>query len=107
MLSENLKHLAKRVSSYITENFKEFKLRFSKELNKALNGRYRLMIMLAGDNAERQGVLCVDMLLSYLKWVRNMKKNIKILYVYHDEFDDALYRRMIVERFVRRYVKKH
>ncbi len=107
MLSNNLKHLTKRAPSYITENFKEFKLRFRKELNKALNGRYRLMVILAGDNAERQGVLCVDILLSYLKWIGNMRKGIKILYVYHDEFNDALYRRMIVERFIKRYVKKH
>lgn len=103
--ARNFKQLKERIPEYITKNFQNFKLNLQEEISKALKNRYRAMVILAGDNVEKQGILCVDIILSYFKWVKNVKK-IKLLYVYHDEFNDAKYREKIVRKFVKKYSKK-
>uniref|UniRef100_A0A7C2ZN11 tRNA(Met) cytidine acetyltransferase TmcA n=1 Tax=Ignisphaera aggregans TaxID=334771 RepID=A0A7C2ZN11_9CREN len=106
-MAKGLSRLKDRIEEYVSGNFKNLKTKLKREIAKALDNRYRLMVMLSGDDVEKQGVFCVDLVLSYIKWVLSKKKHIKILYIYHDEFEDATYRKMIFERFVKRFIEKH
>ncbi|MEM4513555.1 MAG: tRNA(Met) cytidine acetyltransferase TmcA [Ignisphaera sp.] len=101
-----MKRLRDRISQHLSKGFKDFKVKLREEVAKALNGRYRLVVVLSGDNVEKQGVQCVDLVVSYIKWVLGKKKNIEILYIYHDEFEDAKYRRKIFEKLIRRFLER-
>jgi tRNA(Met) cytidine acetyltransferase len=105
-LSTKFSRLREKIPFFISKEYREFRKRFGKEIRKALKHRYRLAVILSSDNVEKQSVLCVDLVLSYLRWVLNKKNKVKILYVYHDEFEDAKYRRKIFEKLVKKFIEK-
>ncbi|MEM4788826.1 MAG: tRNA(Met) cytidine acetyltransferase TmcA, partial [Ignisphaera sp.] len=101
-----MKNLRDRIPLYLSKEFKDFRAKLREEVAKALKGRYRLLVMLSGNDAEKQGVQCVDLVISYIRWALSEKKNIKILYIHHDEFEDAEHRRKIFERLIRRFIER-
>ncbi len=93
----------------ITSNYNDFKSRFFNELKKAMQSRHRLLIILAGDNHRRLAILNADLLITFIRfWLKNRKERaqLNMLYVFHDEFDDAMLRERIVKRLVKRYIKR-
>jgi len=86
--------------------YQELKRLFLKELNKAIEGRYRLLLILSGDDNKRLAVILSDILIAFLRSFMHRKDYAKILYVFHDEFDDARARKRIVKSIIRKYVKR-
>jgi tRNA(Met) cytidine acetyltransferase len=86
--------------------YQELKKLFLKELNKAIEGRYRLLLILSGDDNKRLAVILSDILIAFLRSFVRRKDYAKILYIFHDEFDDARARQRIVKSIIRKYVKR-
>ena len=89
-----------------SKQYQLLKRSFLRELGKAVVGKYRLLLILAGDDSEKQAIILSDILISFLRRVRQIRSPAKVLYVYHDEFNDARTRVKIVRSIVRRYIRK-
>ena len=97
------------IAAAITKNYNNFKSIVFNELRKAVKNRHRILVILAGDDNKRLAILTADMLITFVRfWLRKVKqkKELNILYVFHDEFDDAILRERIVKRLCKRYVKR-
>ncbi len=97
------------IAASMTKNYNDFKSVFFGELAKAAKNRHRLLLILAGDNHRRMAILCADILITFVRFWKKMFKDREgpnMLYVYHDEFDDALLRERITKRLVKRYIKR-
>jgi tRNA(Met) cytidine acetyltransferase len=89
-----------------SKEYHQFKRSFLRELHKAIDGRYRLLLILAGDDNKKQSVILSDILINFLKRFLQVKNFARVLYVYHDEFSDAKTRVKIVKNIMRKYIKK-
>lgn len=105
-MTSKFSRLRERIPTFISKEYKEFRKKLGVEVKKSLKHRYRLATIFSGDNVEKQSVLCIDLVLSYLRWVVGKKNKVKILYIYHNEFEDAEYRRRIFEKLVRKFIEK-
>ena len=82
-------------------------LRAIKKVGRALKAsipaRYRVMLVVAGGDPRRVGAVTARALLFYEKRYRRIagKKPLNVLYMFHDEFDDARLRKEIVKRSVK------
>jgi tRNA(Met) cytidine acetyltransferase len=88
------------------KQYRQFRKEFLSELSNALNGRYRLLLILAGDDSKKQAIMLSDILINFFKRFLQVKDFAKILYIYHDEFDDAKTRARTVKSIVNKYTKK-
>jgi tRNA(Met) cytidine acetyltransferase len=69
----------------------------------ALRNRYRVLIVYSGSNPFRVGAVTARTLLYYERVRRRDgdERKLKLLYVFHDEFEDARIRKEIVKRVVK------
>ncbi len=94
------------IVSYVKiDSYKIFKSKVINELKKALNNKHRILIVLSGDNNRKIAILATDLVISFLYKVSKFKETVKVLYMYHDEFSDAVLRRKIINRITSRYLK--
>ena len=108
-IREKVKISKEEIRKAITSNYIDFKAKLFNELKKALESKHRLLVILSGDDHRKLAILNADILISFIRfWFRNRKdrNELNILYVFHDEFDDAILRERIVKRLVKRYVKR-
>ncbi len=96
------------IRSALTNKYNDFKSRVFNELTKAFKRRHRVLVVLSGDDPKKIGILTADMLITFIRfWKRVAKREGPcMLYVYHDEFDDAVLRERVAKRLVKRYIKK-
>jgi len=96
------------IRSAITKNYCEFKSKVFSELMNGWKYRHRVLAILSGDDNRKLAILNADLLISFIRlWKKKSgKEGPNILYVYHDEFDDAVERERIVKRLVKRYIKR-
>lgn len=82
-------------------------LRAIKKLGRALKAsipaRYRVMFVVSGSSPERVGAITARALLYYERRYRKIagRRSLNVLYMFHDEFDDARLRKEIVKRAVK------
>ncbi len=82
-------------------------LRALKKVGRALRSsvpaRYRVMLVVSGGDPRRVGAITARALLYYEKRYRRLagRRPLKLLYMFHDEFDDARLRKEIVKRAVK------
>ncbi|MCE4603582.1 MAG: tRNA(Met) cytidine acetyltransferase TmcA [Aeropyrum sp.] len=72
-------------------------------LRVAIPKKHRVLVVLSGGDPARVGAATARLLLYYEKVYRRVagKRPLKVLYVFHDEFDDARLRKEIVKRAVK------
>lgn len=82
-------------------------LRAIKKMGRALKAsipaRYRVILVVSGSEARRVGAITARALLYFERRYRKIagRKPLNLLYVFHDEFDDARLRKEIVKRTVK------
>ncbi len=97
----------KEIADFIkNEKYRQFRRLFLDELDKAIKNRHRLVLILAGDDSKKQSIILSDILINFLRKLLQYREHVKILYTYHDEFDDANTRKSIVKSLVMSYIKK-
>ncbi len=86
----------------IPASFQRFLRAYGKEAQKLVSNRYRAMIVISGKDPELLGLLAARAILYYEKQRRknDKKKEYTGLYVYHDEFDEAVFMKEVFERTV-------
>ncbi len=74
-----------------------------RSLRATIPRRWRTMLVLSGSDPRRVGAATARALLYYEKTYRRVaeRKPLEVLYVFHDEFDDARLRKEIVKRAVK------
>ncbi|MEM0026569.1 MAG: tRNA(Met) cytidine acetyltransferase TmcA [Ignisphaera sp.] len=88
------------------KNYKQFREHFLNELRKAIENRYRLLLILAGDDHRKQIIMLSDIVINFLRVFLSYRDYARMLYVYHDEFDDANLRKSVFNSLVKSYIKK-
>lgn len=83
----------------------KFKSKVVQELRNALKNNHRLLIILSGDDHKKLSLQVTDLIISFIHRITKYKDIVRILYVHHDEFSDAVLRRKIINRIVNRYLK--
>jgi len=96
------------IKTYLTERYINFRSEVIRDLKKAAENRHRLLVILSGDDNKKLGVLTADLVLTIIKrMTRKLSgKSIHVLYVFHDEFDDAKIRVGVFRAIAKGYVKK-
>ncbi|MEM1561000.1 MAG: tRNA(Met) cytidine acetyltransferase TmcA domain-containing protein, partial [Ignisphaera sp.] len=87
------------------DTYVKFKSKVVQELRNALNNNHRLLIILSGDDHKKISLQVADLIISFIHRITKYKDIVRILYVHHDEFSDAVLRRKIINRIVNRYLK--
>ncbi len=93
-----------RIASYISREYKLFRDIVIDGIREESLHNHRILIVLSGDNSEKMGILLSDIIISYIRKFSHKKP--RILYMYHDEFDDAVRRRSIVGGILKKYLRK-
>ncbi len=110
MSKNSVKIRKEDIAKAITKNYSDFKSVLFNELKIASSNRHRLLLILSGDNNERLAILNADIIITYIHfWLKKLpseRTKLRILYIFHDEFEDAVLRERIVKRLVKRYVKR-
>ncbi len=82
--------------------------RLLRSLNQALKysieSRHRVMVVVSGSDPAKLGLLTARILLYYEKVYKRVSgggRSLRVLYVFHDEFDDARLRKEIVKRAIK------
>ena len=77
--------------------------RIGKALKASIPARYRVMLVVSGGDPRVVGAVTARALLYYERRYRKIagRRPLKLLYVFHDEFDDARLRKEIVKRAVK------
>lgn len=86
----------------IPASYQRFLRAYGKEAQKLVSDRYRAMIVISGKDPELLGLLASKAILYYEKQRRkhDKRKEYTGLYVYHDEFDDAVFMKEVFEKMV-------
>ncbi len=81
---------------------KQFLRRLEDDLDNAIDGRHRRLVVISGDDPEKVGNVAKEVLLLYdrIRDRRDMDKG-RILYMFHDEFEDAKKIKDIVKKAVK------
>jgi len=99
--------ISNKLAEFIPKGFQKIQTRIGKALSAAIDNNHRVLIVLSGKDPVVIGSLTAKLMLYYEKVAK--KKNrvgINLLYVFHDEYEDALLRKEIVKKAIKRYSKK-
>ncbi len=97
------------VRNALSGEYNDFKSKVFSELTKVFPYRHRLLVVVSGDDPKKVGIITADLLITFIRrWIKLSKSGNgpRILYMYHDEFDDAVLRERVTKRIVKKYVKK-
>jgi len=97
------------VKEALSGEYNDFKSMVFSELTKLFPRRHRVLVVISGDNPKKLGIISADLLITFIrKWMRLTKSGSgpKILYMYHDEFDDAVLRQRVTKKIVKKYIKR-
>ncbi len=73
-----------------------------------VKGNYRVMIVISGSDPEKLGFLAARTILYYERTIKKYLKNLKELqglYIFHDEFDDAVYMKDVFNKVIEEKAK--
>jgi len=86
-------------SAEIPSSFNRFLTLYGKEIGRLVSDRFRCLMVISGSNPVQMGVLAARAITYYARRRRRFEKNKKFtgLYVYHDEFDDAVLMREVFD----------
>ncbi|MDW8085196.1 MAG: tRNA(Met) cytidine acetyltransferase TmcA [Ignisphaera sp.] len=101
-----IKVAKEEIARYVKiDTYVKFKRKVMHELKNALNNNHRLLIVLSGDDSKKLAILVSDLIILFVRRMAGYKNVIKILYVHHNEFSDAVLRQKLVNRIVSRYLR--
>ncbi len=77
--------------------------RLGRAIKAGIRARHRVMVVISGDDPIRVGAATARVLLYFEKAYRKVagQRELRVLYMFHDEFDDARLRKEIVKRSVK------
>jgi len=79
-------------------SFQRFLSLYGREVEKLVKNRFRALMVISGENPVKMGMLASKAITYYSrKWRKYDKRVFKGLYVYHDEFDDAVLMKNVFE----------
>ncbi len=87
------------------DTYEKFKNKVIHELKNALNNNHRLLIILSSDDSKKLAILLADLTISFIRKIIKYRDTVRLLYMHHDEFLDAVVRRRIVDRIINMYLK--
>ncbi len=95
--------VADNLSEYIPAPFLRLLRKVGKGLERAMEYRHRRLLVISGEDPVLLGALAGRALLYFERVYRRVrgKEAIPVLYMFHDEFDDARIRKEVVKRIVR------
>ena len=101
-----LKITRELVENKLTPKYLGFRKEILRNLIKGIEARYRLLVVLSGDDPISVGIVCSDMLIKFSKvFKKRCRKDAKVLYIFHDEFPEARIKKDIVTRLIKRFTK--
>ncbi len=100
---EIVEEVIKKYKELIPASYKRLLRRIGRSLDRAIRENHRLLIVISGEKNELVALLAARLIQYYEKKYRRRvgKEEIKTLYVFHDEFEDAKLRKDVVKRFVK------
>lgn len=100
---ELVESAVKQYKESITSKYLRFLRKMGKSLENAMHANTRVMLVLSGDDYIRTALFASRAIQYYEKKYRRIlgKDEIKMLYVFHDEFDDAKIRKDIIKRLTK------
>ncbi len=107
MPREEIEKIAQRVAEnlndYIPSSYTRLLRKLGKAVERAIESWHRRLLVISGEDPVVLGALAGRALLYYERVYRRVKgkEAIKILYMFHDEFDDARIRKEVVKRIVK------
>ncbi len=101
-MSKVLNELKAKMSEVITDEYLRFVKIFLNDVMRALRRNERRMLVLCGSDSVKVAGVTVDVIRRYLKKVSG---KVRVLHVYHDEFQDARERAFILKKFLGRKLK--
>ncbi|MET1101613.1 MAG: tRNA(Met) cytidine acetyltransferase TmcA [Pyrodictiaceae archaeon] len=93
----------RKFKDIIPSKYNRFLRKVGKSLTNAIEANHRRLIVLSGSNHELVAVIAARTLLYYERIFRRLKgkQEIKVLYIFHDEFSDAKLRKEIFKRIIK------
>jgi tRNA(Met) cytidine acetyltransferase len=107
MSREEIEKIAQRVAEnlndYIPAPYMRLLKKLGKAIERAIEARHRRLLVISGEDPVLMGALAGRALLYYERVYRRVKgkEAIEMLYMFHDEFDDARIRKEVVKRIVK------
>ena len=94
------------VKHKLTSNYLKFRKDIVRNLIRCIEARYRLLIVLSGDDPISIGIICSDLIIKFSKVLKKKYgRDARVLYVFHDEFPEARVKKDVVKRLVKRFTK--
>jgi len=102
-IDEVISKAIESIDSMIGNRTIKFIRRLSDTIKFSLRNRYRVLIVFSGSDTMRIGLATARLLLFYerVRKKTGEKSELRLLYVFHDEFDDARIRKDIVKKVLR------
>ncbi len=92
-------------SEVLRENFKKILRRLKIEAKRAFEENHRRMIVITGGSPEKQGVAAGIVVERYAGALRKLGRDkLKLLYMYHDEFDSSRIRKEAFRLYMKQFV---
>ncbi len=97
------KKVVEKLNEYVPAQFNKLLRKLGKGVEKAIQARHRRLLVISGEDPVLLGVLVAKALLYYERVFARVKgkEEIKALYMFHDEFNDARIRKEIVKRAIK------
>ncbi len=101
-IEEKAAEIAENLQEYTPKGFQRIQTKIGKAISSAIENNHRVLVVLSGSDPAVIGSLTARLLLYYEKVLRkHERKKISLLYVFHDEYEDALLRKEIVKKTVK------
>jgi len=102
-IEEIAKKAADRLKDLVSTNYKKFTRKVIEDLQYAYKAYHRRLLVIAGLNHLLQAAYAAYTLTKYEKLVKSKDgaRELKVLYVFHDEFNDAKLRKEVVKRVIK------
>ncbi|MCE4614624.1 MAG: tRNA(Met) cytidine acetyltransferase TmcA [Desulfurococcales archaeon] len=101
-IEEKAIEISGNLAGHIPSGFPRVQTKIGKALSIAIDNNHRVLVVFSGRNPSAIGSLTARLLLYYEKVARKkLKEEINLLYVFHDEYKDALLRKEIVRKTIK------
>lgn len=99
-IEERARKLVARLEDLVPSHFKRFLRKLGKGIEKSVRSNHRRLLVIAGSDPEKVGALAARALLYFerVHYRVAKRRSLQLLYVFHDEFDDAKLRKEIVRQ---------
>jgi tRNA(Met) cytidine acetyltransferase len=106
-IEEKAIEITSRLVDHIPQGFQRVQTKIGKALSTAFDNNHRILVTVSSSDPSITGAITAKLLLYYEKIAKKkMREGINLLYVFHDEYEDALLRKEIVKKAIKNYSRK-